>query len=65
MMMKKKSMKKGMNSESLSESSLISENSSEHIRDGTSAGLRKTINREVKKILHNHKGKGGVVGMSL
>ena len=47
-MMKKKSMKKGMNSESESEASLMSEKFSEHIRDGTSAGLRKTINREVK-----------------
>ena len=48
MMMKKKSMKKGMNSESESEASLMSENSSKHIRDGTSAELRKIINREVK-----------------
>ena len=35
-----------------------SDDSSEHIRSGTSAGLRKAINREVKKVLHNHRGKG-------
>ena len=36
-----------------------SDDSSEYIRSGTSAGLRKVINKEVKKILHKQKGKGG------